>query len=386
MIDEAVAPHRSERSSAPTTYLHIGTMKTGTSFVQSVLSRNHEVLADEGVTFPLDNNRWAMQVRAVRDVMSIQGKPVDGAWDHLLHHIHAWPGRAALVSMEFLSLASAANAGRVVRELAPSRVEVILTARDLVRVLPSAWQSMMKQGWPWSYPDFLTSVMDPDGGPFPDAARRFWHHHDLPAIASKWANAVGGAAHVHLVTVPPSGAPPSMLWERFCSVVGIDPSRYDISQDKKSNFSLSYSDTELLRLVNRSIGEELSRLSRKKWATRFLANRVLRAHTGDDTADDRPTLDAAQHRWAVERSEQDLDALRTMGLHVVGDLDELMPVPRDPDAPSTAATPQVTYPDRAGEVIAALVKRLAQLDPEAPAKPPREPSGADADAYLDDEP
>ncbi|MBA2390517.1 MAG: hypothetical protein H0V67_09715 [Geodermatophilaceae bacterium] len=384
MIDEAVAAHRSGRSSAPTTYLHIGTMKTGTSFVQSVLSRNHEVLAGEDVTFP-GNDRWAMQVRATRDVLSIKGKPVDGAWDQLVRHIHAWPGRAALVSMEFLSLASADDAIRVVRGLAPSRVEVILTARDLVRVLPSAWQSMIKQGRPWSYPDFLASVIDPDGGPAPDAARRFWRHHDLPEIARKWVAAVG-APHVHLVSVPPSGAPPSLLWERFCSVVGLDPSRYDISQDKKSNFSLSYSDTELLRLVNRSLGDDFGGQSRKKWATRFLANRVLRAHTGDATAEDRPTLDAEQHRWAVQRSEQDLEKLHTLGLHVVGDLDELLPVPRDPDEPRTAATPQERYPDRAGEVIAALVKRLAQLDPEAPAKAHREPPRDDADADLDDEP
>lgn len=380
MKPELVAASRSSGGGTPTTFLHIGTMKTGTSFLQSVLLRNQAALAEEGVIYPVDDTRWAMQVRATRDVLSIKGEPAEGAWDALTRCIHAWPGRAAVVSMEFFSLASAPNIRKVVHGLSPTPVEVIITARDLVRVVPSAWQSMVKQGRPWSFPEFVTSITDSTAGDA-DAYRRFWRHHDLPAIARKWADVVG-ATHVHLVTVPPPAASPSLLWERFCSVVGIDPSRYATDQDKKSNFSLSYSDTELLRQVNLALGDDLTGRGRKKWATRFLANRVLRADAGEETADDRPVLGVDAHGWAVERSRQDVAALASMGVHVVGDLYELMPAPQGPDAPAESPAPRVTYPDRAGDVVAALVRRLAQVDPGI-AKP-RSRTSAPGDPDLDD--
>ena len=44
---------------------------------------------------------------------------------------------------------------------------------------------------------------------------QFWRHHDVDAIARTWAGVVG-PDRLTVVTVPPSGAAPYVLWERFC--------------------------------------------------------------------------------------------------------------------------------------------------------------------------
>lgn len=375
----------------PTVFLHIGTMKTGTSFLQSVLRRNARLLAEDGVLFPLDDSRWGLQVRATREILGILGRPTHGAWDAMLDEIRAWTGRAVVVSMEFFSLASAKRAQHVVGALAPSEVVVVITARDLVRVLPSAWQSMVKNGRVWPFSEFVTSTMS-SGDVTPDAHRRFWRHHDLVAIAGNWITAVG-ADNVHIVALPPPGAPPVELWRRFCAVIGVSPERYDVSQNRKSNFSLSYSDAELMRQVNIAVAADLSKAAYRKWANRYLANHILRVGASEKTAHDRPSLDPDAYDWAVERSSEMVCALDSLGVHVAGDLADLVPsrvVPPDRPAP---ATPAMAYPPEAAQIIAALLRRIAEVDQQPVAaadvelQDPDDAADADdLDAALDGEP
>ena len=47
--------------------LHVGVMKSGTTFVQRVLLANRDRLAEHGVLFP--GKQWRRQVVAVRDLM-----------------------------------------------------------------------------------------------------------------------------------------------------------------------------------------------------------------------------------------------------------------------------------------------------------------------------
>jgi hypothetical protein len=197
-----------------------------------------------------------------------------------------------------------------------------------------------------------------------DPHRRFWNHHDLDSIVDVWGGVVG-EDRIHLLTVPPAGAPPTLLWERFCSVLGIDPDRYDASQDKGSNFSLSLSDTELMRRINVELRPELDRDSFKRWATRFFANNVMRAGKAEQTKDDRAQLPPDAHEWAVTKSEEMVAELRHRQVKVVGDLDELVPSPFDPSQPASVNEPKVVYPDGAVDMIVKLVRRLAEVDPES---------------------
>ena len=121
--DEAPARAGARAGAASTTdlpvvYLHIGTYKAGTSFLQGRLVSNAAALKEDGVLFP-GPGLYASQVAAVRDVL---GWDVTGKgqavieWSDLRDEIHAWRGRAAVVSMEFLGRAAAQ--GRAHRRLA----------------------------------------------------------------------------------------------------------------------------------------------------------------------------------------------------------------------------------------------------------------------------
>ena len=85
--------------------LHVGTMKSGTSFLQNVLGENKAELAERGVLVP--GRRWRRQVRAVKELIAHGGPgqppmPVDGVWQQMVEEIRAWPG-TAVISMEYLS-------------------------------------------------------------------------------------------------------------------------------------------------------------------------------------------------------------------------------------------------------------------------------------------
>ena len=69
--------------------LHIGAMKSGTSFIQNVLrtTANRERLAEHGILFACD--RWREQVLAVRELIDRGGpgqEPItpNGPWQHLV--------------------------------------------------------------------------------------------------------------------------------------------------------------------------------------------------------------------------------------------------------------------------------------------------------------
>ena len=55
-------------SMTATVVLHVGAMKTGTTFIQAVMRTNRAALAERGVLWP--GHSWADQVRAVNDVKS----------------------------------------------------------------------------------------------------------------------------------------------------------------------------------------------------------------------------------------------------------------------------------------------------------------------------
>lgn len=341
------------------TYLHIGTYKTGTSFIQSVLLRNRDLLSAAGTTYPTDHMNWGLQVRATRDLLGQQGlTDIDGAWERMVAIIQTADTPQAVVSMERLSVAPADRALALIESLQPSEVHVIVTLRDLVRLLPSDWQSSIKQGRTWSFSDYVSAAA---GEPGSSAANRsFWEHHDAPEIVKRWMPAVG-PGRLHIVTVPPSGAPPSLLWERFSSVMGLTAADYDITQDLKSNFSLSFSDTEFLRKINREIGNDLGKDARKKWVTRYIANKVLRPESTDVAASDRVQLTQDEHDWATGRAKDIVAQLKELDVDVIGDLDELIPVPRT-GLGNEPTRPAVDFPDRAAEIVADLLRKLVEVE------------------------
>ena len=297
-----------------TVYLHVGTFKTGTSYLQSVLAHSKPQLIDDGVLWP--GRAWADQVAATKGLLSNRpGKTA--AWDRLVDEINDWPGRSAIVSMETLSMASPRAVKRAASSLAGHRVRVVLTARDIGRVLPAQWQESVQNGKSWAYREYLDGVVNGREGDL--AYDHFWSKHDWARVLRTWAEVANNAETI-LVTVPQSGAPRGLLWERFCEAVDLEPQKFDSSPSV--NESLGAASAEVIRYVSASLDKRETHRQTARVLKKTLAKSVLNARKSDE-----PTLVLPHHLepWAVTRSRELISDLASVKKKTIGDLEELEP-------------------------------------------------------------
>jgi hypothetical protein len=145
----------------------------------------------------------------------------------------------------------------------------------------------------------------------------FWRLHDPVRVLRPWAAAVG-AEHVHVVTVPPPGAPPETLWRRFAEAAGVPADGVDLDVEAV-NPSLGLVEAELLRRTNARL--QSGELRANPAQRRYLVRRVLGEH-----ADRRRIVLPDRHAgWVRDRSARIVAGVRAAGYHVVGDLADLEP-------------------------------------------------------------
>lgn len=301
--------------------LHVGTMKSGTSFLQNVLGENKAQLAEQGVLFP--GRRWRRQVRAVKEVIAFGGPdqppmPVDGVWSQMVEEIRAWPG-TAVISMEYLAPRDERQIQRIRKAFPGTRVEAVITCRDLARNVPAMWLESVQNGGVVGWDEYVAALdvrRDPS-----ESAARFWRHQDVPAIAARWAKGLEKRA-LTLLTVPPAGAPGDLLWRRFAEVLDVAPETANL--DVRSNPSIDLPSALLLLELNRRLRGGGSgplpafydRLVKHQLSKRGLSTRT---GGGQRLGYDDP--------WARQRGEEQIARLRKGKHRVVGDLAELTPVP-----------------------------------------------------------
>ena len=209
----------------------------------------------------------------------------------------------------------------------------MVTARDLGRVLVSAWQESVKNDHTWTWDEYAAALRDP-GARGRNPARGFWQRQDLPAVLETWRCAVP-PERIHVVVVPPTGSAPDQLVARFASVVGIDPDRLG-QQVTWTNESIGAAGVEVVRRLNERLGQ---RLNQRQYDT-VVKHQVAAALRRSGLAD--PMRLPDEHaEWVYAEAERIIDHVATGGYDVVGDLDELRPrvdvAGRRPGAASTDA-------------------------------------------------
>ena len=308
-------------------FLHVGSPKTGTTFLQAVLWSQREKAAEQGLLLPLE--RFFDHYLASLDLRGLSDRPEHppravGMWDRLVEASASWPG-SVLISHELFAAATPAQAQRALTAFPEgTEVHVVLTARDLVRQIPAEWQEHVKHRSTKTLVEFIEDLRREDY-----RKSWFWRVQDFAGILERWG-ATLPASRVHLVTVPPPGAPPDLLWTRFATLLGLDPSSFDTTVSR-ANTSLGIEQAELLRRLNGTLGERLplpgpyAPVVKNVFAQQVLAGRPGRrlALTEEDTD------------YAVTRSRDIAGRLSRMSIDVVGDLDELIPHP--PQAQGSAS-------------------------------------------------
>jgi hypothetical protein len=345
-------------------HLHIGAPKTGTTYLQHRLSRNSRSLAKHDVHIPTRSplvSPELFQFRAALDLLGQDwgGQPghAAGAWDQLVRRLRSKSG-TSIVSHEILAPAAPDRIGKAMRDLEGCDVHVVYSARDLARALPAAWQESIKQGRKWSYRRFLNRVEF--GRPW------FYRAFDLPTVLTNWSTGVA-PERIHLVTVPQRGADPGELFRRFCMAFGIDPEWAPLDSDRL-NTSLGVAETQVIRQLNRRMDRATRREAEYDELIRELLAQDRLVHRSSAPV----RLPPGRFAWASEQADQWIEWVKGSGVHVIGDLDDLRPLPPADEEP-------YVNPDKvpARVVLGAAVDALSAMTREAAARPdPRRTFGA----------
>jgi hypothetical protein len=322
--------------------LHIGTMKSGTSYLQRVLESG--VLENVGGFYA--GGAFRAQSRAVDGLPLLTKRGGGRAWRDLAARVVERDG-TAVYSHEFLSFASKERVQQVVEPFAGVPVEVLLTVRDQHSALPAQWQSFVRNKGIESWEAYLAEVQGQrrvprprtKGPSSPRPLQNFRRTQDVPGMVRRWGRNPG-VSGVSVVAVPPPGSPPELLWQRFteaADLAAVAPPGADV----RVNESLGYASCDLLRRLNESlIG--LNRLAyeraRRAPVQALLPLRELEA---------RPVLDRAGGATARRLNGKILRAASRDGVRLVGSAEDL-PV----DDPGTE--PEAVPPADPDEVRRAL--------------------------------
>jgi hypothetical protein len=311
-------------------YLHVGLKKTGTSYLQEIFRANEDVLAAQGLSIVPDSQIATRQlVRALKGQLQegIDGPRARRALRRLPRELDAAPGDRILITDEVFGGSTPEQVTTLGSKLGGRETHLVLTVRDLARTIPSAWQQTIKGGSAMRYEDFVESVVSGEG----EAANGFWRAYGVPELLERWQHLVP-AERMHLVVLPQPGAAPTVLLDRFCGVLGIDPSALP-PQTSRANESLGRGQAELLRRLN----EGWSELARR----RDLHNAVIKRGFGlrvlAPLGGERIKVPMHHRDWVEEHTVRTIDALKQGGFDIVGDLDELRP----PDSAFTEDLPPV---------------------------------------------
>jgi len=340
-------------------YLHVGAPKTGTSYLQDRLRSNRKLLAEHGVHYPLGPlGIYAEQFRPALDLIDVEWRgergQAEGAWDALVRRVNRLDG-TVVVSHEILAAATADQVRRAMDDLADSEVHVVYSARDLARQIPAEWQEGLKHNRRQSYRRFLRKVMSSEGR----ANSWFWQVQGLPDVLGRWGTGLS-PDRVHLVTVPPSGTPREVLWQRFCTVLGIDPA-WAPEEGGRENPSMGAAETALVRRLNRRlVGRNVTPEDHRVLVKDLLAQQ----HLAKRPTSAKVTLPSHVFSFAEEVAERWVEWVAGSGIDVVGDLEDLRPIPPgedhgwvDPDHPPTR------------ELLDVALEALAVMTEEAARRP-----------------
>lgn len=328
--------------------LHVGLPKTGTTWLQALLGEHRDVLRESGLLYPFVARdamfHGALEVRESRNFYGLRAAEVAGSWQRLCDRARSWLDErqaaglpaTAVLSHEVLAGATPAQVEGALRPLADLEVHVVVTARDLGRLVTAQWQERVKLGDTRSFAAWRAESVD---GPWrADAARSaFWHRVDPADTLTRWTAALP-RGRGHLVVAPAPGAAPGELWRRFAEALAVDPALAP-SLPPPANRSLGTLETALVRQVGDAVGRRLPPDVRRRVVKRGWAEGELAAAPPDPAsaplrcpADLLPRLLEATEAW--------LRQVEGAGHAVHGDLGDLAPVVADPGDPAPDEVPR----------------------------------------------
>jgi hypothetical protein len=330
--------------------VHIGPPKTGTTSLQAALHRERASLSEHGVVYPGRGQRHRREVDGLLGRSNLAGAttPYD-AWTRLVDEVRAAPDKRVCISSENLARATPDHIERVVGDLGPERVHMVVTARRLDRLLPSAWQQRVKGAYEsLRYGEWLAEVLDEtlsDG-----AHATFWRHHGIAKTLEEWTEFLP-PERIRVIVADESDR--THLLRAFEGLLALPPGLLVAAVESSSrNTSLSHERAELLRRAGLALADQPATAAQKAAFLRVVERALLQSAREPS---ERPLPQLP--RWAVQRvseiSRRETEEIRSSGVRVLGDLDTLVLEPGDHEEQLPPDPPDVPI-GVAVDVLAAL--------------------------------
>ena len=301
--------------------LHIGVHKTGTTAIQAALADARPELRSAGVVYP---GKLQAQHRAALAVLgrpwgwnSRGGAVMDKSHFTKLARKVSSTSNRVVISSEFFCEADGQTAETVVEQLGSDRVHVVVTLRNLGRLLPSSWQQYLKYGLTTPYEKWLKNVFDNPGGS--TATPTFWKRHDHGAVITRWAQAVGPK---NLTVMVLEDVDRSAQFVAFAQMLDLSPEILVSRMDLTSNRSMTAAEAELLVRLNKRVKKQMEWTEYVRYVRRGVALGMVE---GREPGVEEPRLSTPD--WALdaaaEHGRKSVEIIRSSGVHVLGDLDAL---------------------------------------------------------------
>jgi hypothetical protein len=323
--------------------LHVGPHKTASTYVQSNLVHNRDVLGARDVCYPRSLVVSPGHHAVVTHLTNGQTAPFDA----LLEEVAPY-GTVVLSSENFT-------------RLEPARIETLLGLfegyeahvlfywRDIHELWPSHWQETIKQGGHENWPEYLIKAMG--------FTEEIFARHLRPHIVlDRWINALG-RDRVHVFPYACIGSDPLGALVPVCELTSVDPAALTAFEQER-NTSYPPERIEAIRVLNGR-----ATLAGRRPGTEIRRRYVRKAEgleASDAFARLRAHFEAHARRSVLRRTEPYIDQLSARILTAYADL-LMRPVP----APGPDDVKVVRFLDATHRVPDPIVAAMAAfLEPD----------------------
>ena len=174
-----------------TRLVHIGPPKTGTTSLQGAFHVARAEIEAQGVHYAGSARHSGSAVLAATGRPSFfkdTGSPSIARWHRLLRDIRKASAPRVVLSSEFFADAEPDAIRRVIDDLDPARVHIVVTLRPLAKILPSQWQQYVQSGMRVGFDDWLEMKLRRPAG---SVTPTFWRRHRHDRLIERWAEVAG---------------------------------------------------------------------------------------------------------------------------------------------------------------------------------------------------
>ncbi|MBM3690550.1 MAG: hypothetical protein FJW76_00840 [Actinobacteria bacterium] len=317
-------------STKPQLVLHIGTMKSGTTYLQNGLLSRTEELESTNWLYPMKFAPARGAINHERACYGLVGnhipwvdattqKQMQPLWEKLSNEISN-TNQNVLLSAEALAAMLEDGIELLLESLPERDIRIVITARDLARVLPSSWQQSVRNGRPFGYQEYFERIKRAAELPVRESVgSNFWRSYNLTEVINRWQKFFD-LGKITFVTVPQSQNSDS-LWKRFITAINlpIDPAEPKFN-DKQAHTAITWPEAEVLNELNQKWAKQLKTKKNRNQIRRRIVQEGFQARSerGRTIGLTQAWLEFA-HSWA----DQDVAGLVELGVRIHGDINDL---------------------------------------------------------------